>query len=64
MELGTNFRDKHGHLFLWDLELFSRSFKVGQTKVEKMHLRRLYRNLVLKVDLGTHFRDKYGHLFL
>ena len=40
------------------------SFKVGQTKVENMHLCRLSRNLVLKVDLDTQLRDKHGQLFL
>ena len=36
-ELGTHLRDNHGHLCLWDFELFWPSFKVGQTNVENMH---------------------------
>ena len=36
--LGTHLIDKHGHLFLWDLELFWPSFKSGQTKDEKFAL--------------------------
>ena len=63
-DTGTHFRDKHGHLFLLDLELFWPSFKVGQTKVEKMHFFLLSRNWVLKGDLGTHARDKDGDLIL
>ena len=63
-DLGTHFRDKHGHLFLWDMELFLPLFKVGQAKVENMRFCRLSHNLVLKVDLGTHLRDNHGHLFL
>ena len=62
-DLGTHLRDKHGHLFLWDLALCWPSFKVGQTKVENMHFYRLSWNWVLKVDLGTHLRDKHAHLF-
>jgi len=64
VDLGTHLRDRHGHLFIWYLELFWPSFKVGQSKVENMHFCRLFRNWVLKVDLGTHLRDKHGHLFL
>ena len=60
----THFRDKNGHLFLWVLELFWPSLKVGQTKVENMHICQLFQNWVLKVDLGTHLRDNHGHLFL
>ena len=40
------------------------SFKADQTKVEKMHVFLLSRNIVLKVDLGTNLRDKHWHLFL
>ena len=50
VDLGTHLRDKHGHLFLWDLELFWPSFKVGQTRVEKIHFSRLSWNWVLIVD--------------
>ena len=62
--LGTHLRDKHGHLFLWDLELVWPSFKVGQTKFLKMHFCQLSRNWVLKANLGTRWRDMHGHLFL
>ena len=62
--LDTQLRDKHGHLFLWDLKLLCPSFKVGQIKVEKMHFCRLSRNWVFRVDLCTHLRDKHWHLFL
>ena len=37
LNLGTHLRDKHGHLFLCDLEIFWPAFKVGQTKFENMH---------------------------
>ena len=57
-------RDNHGNLFLWDLELFLPSFKVGQTKVQNMRFCRLSRNWNFKVDLDMHMRDKHGHLFL
>ena len=63
VDLGTHLRDKHGHLFLWEFELFSPSFKVGQTKVEIMHFNQLSRNWNFKVDLDTDLRDKHGHLF-
>ena len=64
MDLGTHLRDKRGHLFLWDLELFLPSFKVGETKVEKRHIFRLSRNWVLEADLGTHLIDEHEQLFL
>ena len=64
VDLDTHLTDKHGHLFLWDLELFWTSFKVCQTKVQNMHFFLLSWNWVLKVDLGTHLRDKHAHLFL
>ena len=64
VDLVTHLRDKHGDLFLWDLELFWPSFKVGQTKDANMHFCKLSHNWVLKVDLNTHLRDKHGHLFL
>ena len=64
VDLGTDLRDKHGNLFVWYLELFWPSFKVGQTNVEKMHFCPLSQNWVLKVDLGTHLRDKHRNLFL
>ena len=64
VDLGTHLKDKRGNLFLWDLDLFCLSFKVGQTKVENMHFCQLSWNSVLKVDLGTHFKDKHGTLFL
>ena len=64
VDLDTHLRDKHGHLFLWDLKLFWLSFKVVQTKVENMHFCRLSQNWVLKADLGNHLRDNHGHLFL
>ena len=57
-------RDKHGHLFLWDLELFWPSFKVGQTKVENMHFCQLSQNWNLKVDLDTHLRDACTPTFM
>ena len=60
----THLRDKHGHLFLWYLELFWATFKVGQIKFENIHFCRLYRNWNFKGDLDTHFRDKHGHRFL
>jgi len=34
-----------------------------QTRVEKMHFCRLFRNWNFKVDLNSHLRDKHGHLF-
>ena len=37
VDLDTHLRDKHGHLFLWDFELFWPTFKVGQTNVENIH---------------------------
>ena len=64
LDLHTHLRDKHGHLFLWDLELFWTLFKVGQTKVENIHVCRVSHNWVLKVGWGRHLRDKHGHLFL
>ena len=64
VDLATLFRDKHGHLFLWYLDLFYPSFNVGQTKIENMHFCRLSQNWKYKVDLDTHFRDKHGDLFL
>ena len=64
LDLGTHLRDKHGNLFLWDLELFWPSFKVGQNKVENMYFYWLSRNWNFKEDLDTHLRDKHGHLFL
>ena len=64
MDLGTHLRDKNGKLFLWDLELFWPSFKVGQTKVENMHFCRLSRNWNFKVHLDTHLRDKNRDVFL
>ena len=64
VDLGSYLRDKHGHLFVRDLELFWPSFKVDQTKVENMHFGQLSHNWVLKVDLGTHLRDKHGNLFM
>ena len=63
MNLGTNLRDKHGHLFLCDLELFSRSSMVCQTKDENMHFCQLSQNLKFKVDLDTHLRDKNENLY-
>jgi len=63
VDLGTLLRDKYGHLFLWDLELFWPLFKVGQTKVENMHFCWLSQSCILKVHLGTHLRDKHGDLF-
>ena len=44
VDLDTHLRDKHGHLFLWDLDLFGPSFNFGKTKVENMHFCRLFRN--------------------
>ena len=64
VDLGTHLRHKHGHLYLWDLQLFWPSFKLGETKVENIYFCQLSQNWVLKVDLGTHLRDKHGHLFL
>ena len=64
VDLGTHLGDKHGHLFLWYLEIFSLLFNNGQTKVENMHFLQLSWNWVLKVDLGTHLGDKHGPLFL
>ena len=64
VDLGTHLGDKHGHLFLWDLELFWESFKVGQTKVENMHFFQSSQNLNFKIYLDTHLRDKHGDLFL
>ena len=63
VELDTHLRDNHGHLFLWDLDLFGSLFKLSQTKVQNIYFCLLSQNWVLKVDLGTHFRDKHGHLF-
>ena len=60
MYLGTHLRDKHGHLYLCDLELLWPSFKVGQTYVENMHFCRLSQNLNFKVDIDTRLRDKHG----
>ena len=37
VDLGTQLRDKHGDLFLWDLEIFYPTFNVGQPNIEKMH---------------------------
>ena len=62
-ELGNHLRDKHGHRFLWDLELFCPSFKVGQTKDENMHFCWLSQNWNFKAYLDTHLRAKHGHLF-
>ena len=64
MDLGTHLRDKHGHLFLLDLDLFWPSFKVRQMKVENMHFCPLSCNRNLKVGLGTPWRDNHGQLFL
>ena len=64
VDLGTHLRDKHRHLFLWDLELFFPSFKVGQSKVENMHFCQLFFNWNFNLDLDSKFRDKHGHLFL
>ena len=64
VDLDAHLRDKHGHLFLWDLEQFCRSFKVGQMKIENMQFWWLSRNWVLKVHLGALLRDNHGHLFL
>ena len=64
VDLGTHLRDKHGKLFLWDLELFWPPFKVGQTNVENLNFCPPSRIRDLKVDLGTHLRDKHGELFL
>ena len=64
VDLVNDLRDNHGHLYLWDLELFWPLFKVGQTNVENMHFCRIFRNWNFKVDLDTHLRDKHGHLFL
>ena len=64
VDLGTHLRDKHGHLFWWDLKLFLPMLKVGQTKVENMQFCRLSWSLIFKVDLGTHLGHKYGNLFL
>ena len=58
VDLGTQFRDKHGHLFLWDLELFWPSFKDDQTKVENMHFCLHFQKWNLKVDLDTHFNKQ------
>ena len=63
VDLDIHLRDKHGHLFLWDLELFWPTFKVGQTKVENMHFCWLFEDWNFKVYLVTHLRDKHGHLF-
>ena len=52
-----------GHLYLWYLELFWPSFKVGQTKVEKIDFYRLSWDWDLKLDLCIHLRDHNGHLF-
>ena len=64
VELGTHLRDNNGHLFLWDLNLFWPSFKIGQTIFENMHFCRLSCNRNFKVDLDTHLKDKHGHLCL
>ena len=48
VDFGTHLRDKHGHLFVWDLDIFQPSFKVSQTKVENMHFARLSHNLKFK----------------
>ena len=64
VDLSTHLRHNNGHLFLWYLELFRPSFKVGQTKVENMHFCRLSRNWNFKVNLDTRLRDKHKHLFL
>ena len=64
LDLGTHLRDNRGHLVLWDLELFWRSLKVGQTKLENMHFCRISQNWNFKSDLDTHLRDEHGHLFL
>ena len=58
VDLDTHLKYWHGHLFLWDLELFWPSFKDGQTKVEKMHFCRLFHNWNLKVNFGTHFNKQ------
>ena len=63
VDLDTDLRDKHGHLFLCDLELFWCSFKVGHTKVEDVNFCQLSRNWNFKLNLDTHLRDKHGHLF-
>ena len=34
VDIGTHLRDKHGHLFLTELDLIWPSLKVSQTKVE------------------------------
>ena len=51
------FKVENMHFFPAILELFWPSFKVGQTKVEKMHFFRLSQNSVLKVHLGTYLID-------
>ena len=58
VDLDTHFKDRHGHLCLWDLELFWPSLKDCQTKVEKMHFFFLFQKWNLKVDLGTHFNKQ------
>ena len=63
MDLGTHLRDKHGHLFLCELELFWLSFKAGQTHVENMHFCQLSQNCNFKADLDTHLKDRHEHLF-
>ena len=64
VDLDNHLRDKHGHLFLWHLELFWPLFRVIQTNVGNMHFCQLSRNWVLKVDLGTYLRHKQRNHFL
>ena len=64
VDLGTHLRDKHGHLFLWDLVLYCPSFKVGQTNVENIPFLSTFLEFSLESGLGTHLIYKHGHLFL
>ena len=63
VDLDTHLTDKHGHLFLWYLELFWPPFIIGKTKVKNMHFCQLSQNWNFKVDLEIDLRDKHGHLF-
>ena len=64
VDLDTHFRDKHGQLFLWYLELVWPSFKVGQTKVENMHFCGLSQNWNFTVYLDTQLGDNHSRLSL
>ena len=50
VDLGRHLRDKHWHLFLWEVDLIFPSFNVGKHG----HI----------WDLDTHLRAKHGHIFL